>query len=199
MNRESGQMLLTLALALSVAVTAAIGLWSVMHGWRKQVALQLRLDRCSGETALRMVRSLREAERINLGIHAARAGVAANLAAPPAAAPFRVALKALVLRQEWLETEWRARQLAWIARRGCSSGSDIALPLPAFPYSRLPADILGENILVSKGASGKRLLIHLRRSPRRATAVIEGESNAFATRWKTRWTSSLELLGSSAR
>jgi hypothetical protein len=195
---EEGQLLLPLILVIAVATVAAAGLWGIMRDWRRQVELQYRLDRCAGKVALDAQANLVEIEKLNLGIHAARAGVAANLPFPPADVPFRNALELLVLRQRWIEARWMARETAWLLRRGCDSRADFVIPLPSFPFSRPPPDPLGSQALVWSGDAEPRFAFHVRHPPRQATAVIEGESNAFSRRWKARWTTGVGLLRTSA-
>src|SRR4051812_19040280 len=100
--RTRGQVMLPMALALAVLALASFGVWGVLRHWRHLVETQLRLDRCVGETALRLRDTVRRVESSNREMRILRESIAAALLTlnTEAIPPLRLALEAELSRQE---------------------------------------------------------------------------------------------------
>ncbi len=108
-----------MAIALVVIAIAGMGIWGVLRHWRFEVALQLRLDRCVGKTAMDLKRSLDAIEGENAEIRRIRMALLALTLEPPAKAALESALLIEAGRQEAELALWEGRRLAWLASRGC--------------------------------------------------------------------------------
>ena len=159
------------------AFLGAMGSLAVLHHWHRIMTLQLALDRCVGETAQTLARTLTELERFNNGIKAARVAVAAASLIPPALPPLKAALIGVVLGQEAVLASWRAREVLWLARLGCRLGAgDLAPPLPALRGFRPPPDAIGPQAWKWLENPRQTRRIALWHSPRAAAARIRSQN-----------------------
>lgn len=141
---KRGSLSLPCSALLLVICLAGFGTWSLMRRWRMLMELQLRLDRCVGEAALRFKSLAEKADRSNTRMRWERR------TAPAEAALARdggAALKALILAeftlQEGLEASWEGVRLQWLARGGCGASGDRPLPLPGMEWRRDAPDEWG--------------------------------------------------------
>jgi hypothetical protein len=183
MVKEEGSVTLPLSLVLAVSIAFGLGTWGLLRNWRSLVEIQLRLDRCAGETARELRVTLRRTRDLNQAIFVARTTLAATVVAPQVAALARKALQAAVAGQEMLIAGWNLKRGLWLARQGCGGGGRAA-SLPALPWTRDPPDLIGPQAL--RWTGGRELRIQLSHGPRHAAAVIEGDLKDGD--WRLSWT-----------
>ena len=197
-----GALSLPLLLALLAASFMGFGTWGLMRHWRKLTELQLRLDRCVGDTALELKGALNRIESENRQIQAIRAAIAAGSLAGGAGQAMKPALEFEVARQEFELLRWRMRQAQWLMRRGCDEEPDLPRPLPEMSWFRPPPDMIGSQPLEWMGKGERRLKVEIRHSPRAASALVESGAGSWATgefiggsNWKATWTAPGTLAG----
>ncbi|OFZ56030.1 MAG: hypothetical protein A2428_13835 [Bdellovibrionales bacterium RIFOXYC1_FULL_54_43] len=144
---ERGSLHAPLLIATLLLTTAGFGIWGVMRSWQNTMKLQLRLDRCVGEAALEFRNRLYIIESANTRIRALRIALAAATIKPILKPPLKVALTIEAARQDYQIARWKLKQADWLLKRGCGKPGDLALPLPAFQWTRLPADPIGQQPL----------------------------------------------------
>lgn len=187
LRNRSGTLHLPLSLIFVMITTSSGSLVAMMHDWRRQAELQLMLDRCVGKAAAELRDRQRRIERGNTRIRALRVALIPASLKPPVRKGLEVALKAQVLEQEILLRSWNAKQLLWLARRGCGIPGSIPTPLPSLAWVRDPPDALGPRALRwPKGVSQKLAVRVIGRSRSAAAHVYfdeKGESDGWFMDW----------------
>ena len=187
-NNSRGSLHVALLLALVVISSASFGVWGLLRHWRHIAELQLRLDRCVGETALDLKKTLVRIEKENLGIRALRVAVIAA-AAVGQAGEARALLEVAVLFQDMERVTWKAKQLKWLALRGCGQAGDLPRPLPTMNWERPPEDAIGAQALSWEPGAPRMMRVEVAHLPRAAAAEVSGESNEIRSEWKAKWAS----------
>jgi hypothetical protein len=181
-----GLLLLTLVLA-----SAAFSVLGYALNWRKNVALQLRMDRCVEEKSVLFLRLQNRLEASNSRMKMERA--AALAAAIPSGGASLKAVRAILTAertlQESVRIAWGMEEGKWILRRGCDSKGDFFLPLPKMEWWRPPDDVLGPLPLVHRpGKSPPRILLWKEKRSSQATIFrsltrFPGEKGTWSARW----------------
>lgn len=200
---ERGILHVPLALLTVVLLVAGLGIWALLHHWKNLTQTQLRLDRCTGETALELKSKLRKIGKANVRIKAERiAEAVAMVPLPEAAQAMKLVVIAEMAHQEEMRAEWIAKQAKWLLQKGCGAKGDFTLPLPSLKWEREPADELGPNAL-DLSELPRSFRIEARHSPRASAAeVYRGDKNDEPddpTEWKARWIPPLGKLGTGLR
>jgi hypothetical protein len=104
-------------LALFCAALAGFGIWGTLRHWRHVTETQLRLDRCVGQSAQELKTTLVRLDFTNRRIKELR--IAIIPAPPPLQIPLRASLELAAGFQEYLLLKWKAKQVLWMAHRGC--------------------------------------------------------------------------------
>ncbi len=142
-SSENGAVSVPIALLVGISMSFGIGTWTLLHRWRVLTALQLRLDRCTGEAVQDTRKAFERIQLLNRAIRVARATLEASIVLPEAAEAAHEALKVAAAAQEALAGAWRAKRAFWVIRRGCGGSGDRASALPALPWTRDPPDVIG--------------------------------------------------------
>ncbi len=199
-NREAGLFHVPMALALLIITGSGFGIWGVQRQWKKNVELQLALDRCVESEALALRSQLRSLASANVRIRAIRQALAASSIVPKAAAALRVALTAQVAMQEANRATLALRQ-AW-ARAPKRCGGAVYAWIDAPMLVRDPPDLLGPRPLrwLSPQKAIRGLRIQAGKAPRHSAALVAlggrnhgsfgivGIDLADRTDWEARWT-----------
>jgi hypothetical protein len=200
-NRVSdSQGALSIPLLLALLAISCLGLatWGMMRHWRHLTELQLKLDRCVGDTALDLKRALQEIERANRHIQMLRAAQAASGLAG-GVGELRPLMILEARRQDLEILRWNTKQARWLVQRGCGGAGGVPLPLPSMKWFRAPPDPIGPQPLEWAPGMPRILKLQLTHTPRAAAAVVQpGEGNE--TSWKASWTvpgKAFGLLGTS--
>lgn len=191
-SNESGALHLPMSMLFVVIFGAATALVVMMHEWRLQAELQLRLDQCVGQKAAMLRDRQRQIEAGNQRIRVLRIALIPASIRPEIRKTLEAALKIQVLLQDALLKSWKVTQIAWIAHRGCG-GNDIPFPLPSLAWVRDLPDALGPRPLRWPESTPKELSIRLHHSPRHSAARVffsteEENSNEWVTAWGTKRT-----------
>lgn len=187
---SGGSLQLPLALLLLVLTTGSVGNWVLLHSWRNQVKLQLRLDRCVGEMTLALKKHFEKIHQTNLQITALRASILAAQAIPSTLPPLQSGLQAMVLLQDSLRVHWEIQRDLWISRQKCGSLADLPHPLPRLDWIRDPADGIGPQPLRWQGTFPKDFQIELGHPPRHAAARLSSNGGPYESQasWHAEWT-----------
>ena len=182
---------LPMMILLTLLTFAGFGTWGVLRHWRQLTELQTSLDRCVGESALDLKRTLNRIEFSNRRIQELRIAIAST-PLPAAQAPLRLALTAAVRYQDIELLRWKGKRTAWIAKMGCGGGGrhpDMPRPLPAMNWERSIPDGVGERGLTWPAGTPTRLKIQLSHSPRAAAAHVLPKSTVAIRGfdWKAQW------------
>lgn len=201
-RNERGILHLPMALLSLLLVVTGLGLWGLLHHWKTLAQTQLRLDRCTGETALDLKRKLHSVASANQHIRELRiAEAAALLLQPEVAEALRVAAIAEAAHQETVRAEWTAKELKWAMQNGCGRG-DISSLLPPMTWTRDLPDELGPQTIDLTEIQGP-YRFEIRHFPRASAAevYVEGDANALikVPKWRAHWVQPLGILGSSFR
>jgi hypothetical protein len=189
---EQGVLHVPLAMFTTLAVLTGLGLWGLLHHWKYLTRTQLRLDQCTGETALELKTKLTEISSANDRIKELRIAEAATTLSPEASAGLRALVEAEALRQEELRASWIVRQGTWSLRSGCGSPGDQTAPLPGLSWHRVVPDTLGEKPLRLEELPSS-FHFELKHSPRGSAAeVFRGGSHE--SNWYARWIAPRELF-----
>lgn len=201
-QNERGVLHVPMALLSLILVITGLGLWGLVHHWKTLAATQLRIDRCTGETALDLKYKLSSIVSANQHIQELRiAEAAALLLQPDVAEALQVAAYAEFTRQEAIRTEWSVKELKWTAQNGCGKG-DISSLLPPITWKRGPSDELGpQPIDVADLKHSYRFEIVHRPRASAAEVIPEGEKNGIlkTPKWRARWVQPLGIIGTSIR
>jgi hypothetical protein len=182
---EQGVLTVPLLVLLLASTLLGLGTLGLMRHWRHLTELQLRLDRCVGNAALDLKKTLERIEAGNSRLRALRAAqVAATLV--EAAGSLVPLMEAEVAHQQLELLRWQARQAEWLALRGCDGKADLPAPLPSMSWSRPPPDLIGPQLL-SWSSGERRLALELYHSPRAAAAVVEAGGSLGSDSWKASW------------
>ena len=191
LRTTTGALSLPLGALFVVLSLASLGLLGLMQQWRNLTALQLRLDRCTAQTAIALKSNLRSVEATNQIIAKTRLLLAAALIPTPGAVPaLRQALIASAAYQEWLRGEWEIRRLGWLTRTGCPELLDRSSPFPKFPWFRDPPDPIGPRPLRWIKGMDHQFRLQLSRKSRSAAAEVsdQGDQQHAPAKWKAVWT-----------
>lgn len=197
-RNESGILHLPMALLTVIFVVTGLGLWGILHHWKDLAQTQLRLDRCTGETALDLKSKLQTIDSANKQMTALRLSEAAA-PNPATIATIKLAVEAEALRQESARSDWALSRLSWAAQIGCSSRGDSSTPLPALSWTRDPPDALGSQPLRLEELP-KSYRIQLTHLPRASAAEVSaGDPNdrtSWQISWHARWIPPQRIVGS---
>ena len=186
--RESdGVLNVPLALLLSTAFFSIFCWIFLLQFWERQVATQLRLDRCVAQVARKMKKTGQNVESMNREIRVLRASAAVATLAPQARIELQAAIAAVSLAQEVLLQSWTLEKMQWISRQACKNIKDSPTPMPSFPWSRLPPDDLGPLPLQWNGGPTGHFFIQSASRNRYAAAWVEGRPNELQNEWKAKW------------
>lgn len=186
---SKGILQIPLALALFAIVSGAVGCWGLLRHWRSVAELQLRLDRCVGQTALAFKNTLETLLSSNQKIKTLRASILATQGPSASLSPLQAALIAVVGEQESRRLYWKAQQHLWISNQKCGSSLDIPIPLPSMDWIRDPPDTLGPQPLRWVGPIPEEFHIEISHFPRAAAARIYplGGSIDLPLHWQAEW------------
>ncbi|MEN9723915.1 MAG: hypothetical protein RJB38_1901 [Pseudomonadota bacterium] len=187
--QPSGLLILPLALALGLAVMAAIGFFVISQRWTHQVAIQLRLDHCTGSSAVTFRNHLNSLEEKNRKIRALRLGVAAAEASanPALAESLRTTISILAKSQDLERGQWKKRQLEWWTASQCQTDSWRRSPLPEAKAHRAPPDPLGENPLDIHWPDPPHWRIRLTHQNRISESYVYRNRKTPTSEWTASW------------
>jgi hypothetical protein len=169
-------------LALFCAALAGFGIWGTLRHWRHVTETQLRLDRCVGQSAQELKTTLVRLDFTNRRIKELR--IAIIPAPPPLQIPLCASLELAAGFQEYLLLKWKAKQVLWMAHRGCLEFSDLAPPLPSIGMVRGVRDEIGSQPLRWPEGHPPEFKIRLKHHPRFSAASVKETANE----WKANWT-----------
>ncbi len=178
----AGNLTLAAACLLALNLAFGMGLWKAMREHRRQVALQLAMDRCTGQDAQALRDTLRSVESWNTRIRGLRAALVGSTIAPQAKPPLLAALTASVVAQDLRLRAWTARQALALVPAGCGIAGFLRAPLPRLDYRRPPPDAVGLQALVWL-EQPRAFELGGRTLYRRTDAQVERS----ATSWQARW------------
>jgi hypothetical protein len=194
-NDEAGVLHIPMALVTVLFFVTGMGLWGLLHHWKSLAQTQLRLDRCTGETALELKMKLQTISSANEQMKVLRASEAAS-PSPQATAALQLAIEAEVLRQEKARADWAVDRMSWSAVGGCSSHGDSGSPLPDLSWTREPPDALGPQPL-NLDELPKAFRIQLNHQPRASAAEVSSGNPYDRTSWHCRWIPPQRFIGAS--
>ena len=183
---RAGFLAFPLALALATTSGASIGTWLLLHRWRLNTATQLRLDRCTADTAISFRSAMQRIESRNDRISALRASIAAATLQPQLIPALRTALNLQASLQVAELTRWRVKSAAWMAGADCAQVADLRVPLPQLPWAGVPPDPIGPRPLLwssPRPISTYSSNIRLGRPPRHSRAEVY----RHVQQWKLHW------------
>ena len=191
---EKGSVGILLMLSLLIISVMGFGTWGVLRKWRHMVESQHRLDRCVGDASLELHSRLKKIQQLNRQITITRQTLVTTVVLPEARPVLQGLLELLVVKQDFERARWSARQIRWLAERGCLGASSFARPLPSFHLTRPPRDSFGPQALTWERAPS-RFLIQAARLPRSSAAQIisnggPDEPNKFTASFPTSFTAS---------
>jgi hypothetical protein len=192
---ESGILHIPMALMTVLFFVTGLGLWGVLHHWKSLAQTQLRLDRCTGETALELKMKLQTIASANEQMKVLRVSEAAAVT-PQATAAFQLAIEAEVLRQEKARADWSVNRMSWTAQSGCGGHGDSGFPLPDLSWTREPPDALGPQPL-NLDELPKAFRIQLNHQPRASAAEVSSGNPYDRTSWHARWIPPQKFFGAS--
>jgi hypothetical protein len=140
----------------------------ILRAWHREAALQLALDRCSGEAALALRSRVRA---IETSIQRFRIFKAGQLI-PKFGATATALLKLELANQQRLEVEWVAASAGWFVS-GCSRGRWTLSGYPSFAWRREAPDLLGPGNLAPHPERPKSFRLELKEGARRSIALVE--------------------------
>jgi hypothetical protein len=186
-SSENGFFHISLSLFTAISVITGFSLWGLLHQWKGIMDTQLRLDHCTGETALDLKSKLSKVAQVNDQIENVRATIKVAMATPASAEavpPLQLALHGLIIAQDGVQTSWNLKEVSWIARGGCGQTKDFALPLPILDWERPPPDEVGE-MPVDMDSLPDDFRIEAYHLPRKSAALVERNENE---NWFAHWT-----------
>ncbi|MCM2278565.1 MAG: hypothetical protein NDJ89_10875 [Oligoflexia bacterium] len=204
--KNRGAVSIPLLLALGILLAASFGTWSVLRQWRETMELQLRLDRCTAEAALRLRDTINSVLAANREIAALRVSIQAAALTPALIPALETALLLEVARQDFLRKRWDLHRVSWFSRVSCGDFSDQPFPLPALDWVRPPPDPVGPRGLHWVGKMPVEFLVQVRHSHRHAMARIfesaaEGvtpdapaDEGANHGKWSAEWTTATKQV-----
>ncbi len=177
--------------ACSTLAILLFGVLVFLRNTRSLAEVQLRLDHCISKTALELRSKLNSIESSNGRIRIIRLALIAD-PEPSTRTLLETTLFKEVLEQELHLTQWKGRQLSWIALSGCDQKGDRIYPLPKIPWIRDPPDAVGLQPLRWSANSAKNFHIELEHSPRQSAArVFQGRTaegvEDVASKWSAQW------------
>ena len=186
-----GSLHFPMVLVLTVLLVGGLGFWGVLRKWRWNVEIQLRLNRCVGETAQELRDNLEQVDLGNQTIRALRVSVrvAQGTGQIELVPPLLEAMQVAVTAQDLILASWRSRRILWAARGGCGRRGDWAPPLPDLNLSRGIPDLAGPQIVEWSGGNPNEFRIQAHHQPRAAAARVEAKrSSRFGpVAWKISW------------
>lgn len=188
-SNSQGILQIPLALALLAIVSGSVGCWELLRRWRNLAELQLRLDRCTGQTALEFKNTLEKMISSNQKIKAIRASILATQGPSASLSPLQATLIAVVGYQESQRIQWETERVLWISKQKCGSHSDVPLPLPPMDWIRDPPDHLGLQPLRWIGPIPEEFHFEISHFPRAAAAKVysKGGSIDLPSHWQAEW------------
>jgi hypothetical protein len=189
---EEGVISVPVAFLVASLLTFGIGTWALLHRWRMLTEIQLRLDRCTGETARTTEETFERIQELNEVIRIARATLAAAIVLPEAAEAARAALEGASAAEEAIVVAWQGKRAFWLVRGGCGGSGDRARALPSLPWVSEPPDELGPRPLKWESETSN-FKIQAWNGSRRSVARVgpkEGDFNdgEEPRRWSLEWT-----------
>lgn len=191
LNDQSGALHLPLGAVIALAALAVLAFLSVARHWTVKVRAQLDLDRCTGETALTLRKTLEDLESRNRQLEALRAAQVMAIATgnAPLIKANQGGMLLIVQLQNAAILRWKKRQLAWPARKECG-GPLRSEPLPEIPISRPLPDSLGEKPLTwTKPAELLRFKILAKRKGRSSSSFVFKTHRSASSFWTASWRS----------
>jgi hypothetical protein len=185
---ERGIFHLPLTLALLILCGSGFGIWGSQRQWKKDVELQLGLDRCVGEAALELAGLMNSLAHSNRRIEVNRAAIEAAKGFPPVVVPLEAALLVQFGIQEAQRFRWKAKTLQWRVPGFCARSQYAKLP--DLPLTRDLPDAIGPQALRWDRIPGAQLELQILagRTPRHSAAKVEGKTgDAYFTGWKANW------------
>jgi hypothetical protein len=182
-----GFLQVSLALVMGIAVITGLSFWILLHHWKGLVDTQLRLDKCTGQTALSMKSDLGKLKMTNDSILTLRTSIATAMAVPGAqetVPPLQVALHLVYASQEAVRVKWDLKAIQWVMIGGCGMNKDVALPFTPLSWDRPPPDTLGEN-QIDLDSIADEFRFEAYHLPRKSAAVVE--RNEENEDWKAHW------------
>lgn len=197
LSNPRGVLHLPLGLLFFFFSISLFGTWGFLRKSRHLTELQMRLDRCVGRVSLDLRKKLVSLERSNLLMKTTRDALLVDLE-PLTRASLQLTLQAEYVFQQAILGSWEKRRLEWLAKQGCDSKQDLALPLPSIQMQRDPPDFLGPNALYWPRNIPQNFYIQLGTEERRSAATIKKEEAIHAIskinsthlsehRWKSQW------------
>jgi hypothetical protein len=196
---ERGVLHVPLGLLATLMVLTGLGVWGLLHHWKHLTQTQLRLDRCTGETALDLRSKLQGIASANRQMKELRAAEAAALLAlqPEAANALQVLVEAESIRQETIRATWTVKRATWLIHRGCGSWGDISPPLPSVSWTREPPDYLGP-VPLTQDSFSAYYRIEAQHQPRASAAEVFLGNENDETSWHAHWVAPFGLLGANS-
>jgi hypothetical protein len=188
---QDGQAALPFVLLFALIFAGGMSLLYLRFQFRADVHRQRRLDQCIHDQASKLLSIQRSIERSNVIILAARATIAAtSVSQPPVAAAARVALAAVVNKQNAELLLWEEQRGRWIVRSGCDGKNDRPLWFPGLPslaWKRLPPDPIGQQGLQWVGEKSVPLKLVLKKGNRLSYAEVTHKKAQWHAHWRS-WT-----------
>lgn len=193
-RQRGGFALLPLAFLAAALATAALGVLGLQETWRRQVEVQLRLDRCAAHAALLLARIQGSISRENQRITLTRAAKATALAAGQGqiAAAASAALEVMARSQDLQRMRWVAAQARLSLQRGCRLDplGRYSRPGP-LPWHRPPPDPIGLRPLEWPAKMPSRIAIHFRHQNRSSHAAVRRQESEWIASYDVRQTGRL--------
>jgi hypothetical protein len=183
---QNGVFHIPLALLMTLLCSVVFSFVGLMNEHKKQIRLQLALDRCIGSLALDFKHKNIAIEKTNLEMKALRTSLLAGDLTPVTAVAIRASIVALSLYENALLVEWNTKRLIGLGGLTCSTRSTL-LPLPGLPWSEQAADADGPKPLSRDEDYGKGFMFSIWESKQSSGARVFYEQGDLINGWKSEW------------